>query len=183
MGRAKRVVDEHFCQLRHRLCQRRIVLFLSCVKANVLQHEHVAILERHRFRLRRLADAVVRKLDGTPEHFREPRCDGAERLLRVALAFGAAKVRGQNEPRACCNEGVEGGQRFFDAGVIGDDHCAVLLVERNIEVHTDEAAFAGKIDVADRFFSHGNWGAKIAGALENSSSLTRAPQFARSAHG
>src|SRR5207302_1730657 len=43
-----------------------------------------------------------------------------------------------------------------DARVVSDDHRAVALVERHVEIHAHEAALPGYVNVADAFLGHKN---------------------------
>src|SRR5438477_628064 len=54
--------------------------------------------------------------------------------LRIRLALGPAQVRSQNHPRLVLQRIFDGGQRFANAGVVGD---LPALIQGDVEIHAD----------------------------------------------
>ena len=54
-------------------------------------------------------------------------------------------MRSQDEPRALFDGKAQGGQRFSDARIVGDD----AAFQGNIEVHANEDALSFEIEVFD----------------------------------
>ena len=75
---------------------------------------------------------------------------------RLAPAIRPAEMRGENDARALFNEQFEGGQRLLDARDIVDDHLAVLLLHRHVEIHAHQHAFAAHIQIVDGQLGHKN---------------------------
>ena len=95
------------------------------------------------------------KFTGHPSSSASLRRDGAQRHRRFALAFGPAQVRGEDQlGRPCSISSSQRRQGFLDARVIGDDHLAVLLFERDVVIHAHEHAFAVHVQVSNREFCH-----------------------------
>ena len=62
------------------------------------------------------------------------------------LAFGAAKMRTENDLRLVAQGVLDRGQGLPNASVVGDDP----VVEGDVEVDANEDALVGKVEVADR---------------------------------
>src|SRR5438876_785302 len=76
---------------------------------------------------------------------------GPQGRFQVGAAFGSTEVRSKDEAGAFLNSKANGGQRFADASLVGDD----AVFERNVEVHADEDAFAAEVEVVDGELVHG----------------------------
>ena len=81
---------------------------------------------------------------GTPSSALKRVGDGTQTLFRIDLPLRTAEVAAQNDLRALSDQLLQRRQGLLDAGGIGDDHGPVLLLQRHIEVHAHEAAFAGR---------------------------------------
>jgi len=81
------------------------------------------------------------------EELAEPVDDRAEAVLWVHLALGTPEVRGEDHLRLVAEGVLDGGERFADAGVVGD--LAAVFGERHIEINADEEVLVLQIDVAD----------------------------------
>ena len=123
------------------------------VEADVLEQDDLARLKGVTSGLDLGADAVVEKLHGLAEEFLKLRGDGLERVLGDALTVGASKMAGEHN-RGSLSEGVLDGRKGGgDALGIGD--FSGLLVLRDVKINSDEDAFAGEVEVLDRFLGHG----------------------------
>ena len=107
MGRAERVVHINVGDLRQLLGKRRVVLLLLVVIADVLQQQHVAGLHRGHGLLDLLADAIVHERHRFAEQVGQFGRDRVQRHGRVALAFGPAQVRGQDQLAALFDQQLQ----------------------------------------------------------------------------
>ena len=148
---AECVVDVGVCIGRERGRERRVVRLLLGMESQVLEHQDVALAEpRDRGRHRR-AEAVVGRGDGAAEQLTETRRDRRHAELVNDRALRAAEVTGEDHPRATPDQQLDGGQRRADPGVVGDD----AVLERHVEVDTDEDALPRSIEVAHAAERHG----------------------------
>jgi len=123
------------------------------VEADVLEQDDLAWLEGGAGGLDLGANAVVEELHRLAEDFLKLCGDWLERVLGDALTIGTAKMAGEND-RGSLGEGMlDGREGGGDALGIGD--LPSLLVLRDVEINADEDAFAGEVEVLDRFFGHG----------------------------
>ena len=136
----------------------RIVGFFFGVEAEVFEQQHLARFELAGHLFGNFAHAVGREghVDGFAEllveEFAEAVDDGAQRILRIRLALGAAEVRGKNDLGVTAQGVLDGGQRGDDAGVVGD--FLAVFGERHVEVDADEDALVFEFDVADGELGH-----------------------------
>ena len=110
------------------------------VEAEVFEHQRLARFER-RSGLGSLG-AVGSELDGHAQFFAHGVDDLAQRELGVDLAFGLAHVRHDDEAAAVGEHLFQRGKRPADAGVVGD---FTVFIQRHVEVHADDRAFALEI--------------------------------------
>src|SRR5271168_2737900 len=59
-------------------------------------------------------------------------------------------MRSEDEARAAFDGQAQGGQRFADAGVVRN----AATLERDVEIHTNEDALAGQVEIADGKLGH-----------------------------
>jgi hypothetical protein len=128
------------------LRKRVVVLLFLRVKAQIFEQQHVAVFKRVNFRPRRLARAVFRKRDFTPQQLREMRGDGAEAVFLHALALRPAQVRSENHARALLRSILNRRQRAAYARIVF--HHALL--QRHVEVNANENALPFQVEVFDR---------------------------------
>lgn len=110
------------------------------VEAEVFEHQRLARFER-RSGLGGLG-AVGSEFDGHAQLFAHGADDLAQRELGVDLAFGLAHVRHDDEAAAVGEHLFQRGKRPADAGVVGD---FTVFIQRHVEVHADDRAFALEI--------------------------------------
>ena len=110
------------------------------VEAEVFEHQRLARFER-RSGLGSLG-AVGSELDGHAQFFAHGVDDLAQRELGVDLAFGLAHVRHDDEAATVGEHLFQRGKRPADAGVVGD---FTVFIQRHVEVHADDRAFALEI--------------------------------------
>ncbi len=107
------------------------------MKAHVFKHQRLPGLKPINQLAHLFADRVRRKLYGLAEQFREPAGGGRKRILLVALAFGPAEVRGQNESRPIFERIPDAWKRRAYTRIIRN---IALGVERHVEVDAHEDA-------------------------------------------
>ena len=154
VGAAERIVHKNLRERGKLLRQFHVVLFLAGVEPHVFQQQHPAIRQGFRFGFGFRAHAGFGKLHRHAEQRAQRRGDGTQTLFRIDLTLRTAEVAAQNDFGALSDQILQCRQGFLDAGGIGDDHGALFLLQRHIEVHAHEAAFAGRIDITDAFFGH-----------------------------
>src|SRR6267378_4992030 len=144
MGRAERVVHVEVEPRRELLGERRIVLFLLGMEADVLEHQDIARVHRADGFLDAWTYRVVEKRNLAFGDLRESLRDGPERELGVG-PFGTPEVRDQPERRAALDKSAEGGKRRADARVVGD----LAALERHVEVDAHQYALSADVGVPD----------------------------------
>ncbi len=102
----------------------RIVRLFRIVEAQVLQQQHVAVLQLLDRLFRRRADAILGKGDGTVQGLGQRRDQRLQREFRCALALGPAEMRHHDNLGALCDQFLQCGRGTVDARRIG--HLAVL---------------------------------------------------------
>ena len=136
---AERVVHVRLAERGQLLAERRVVLLLALVEAQVLQHQHVAVAQRRGLRLRVGPHGVGGEHDGPAQKLGQAQRGGAQReRLLEALAGRTAEVAHEDDARAVRRQALDGGQRRADARVVG--HRAVF--HRHVEVDAHEHALA-----------------------------------------
>ena len=98
------IVDVDVSQLGQLLRERRIVLLLAFVKAQVLQHGNLTRLEGVDCRPGVRADAIADEHHGLADEARQSRSDRLQGEFRIRTAFRPAEVGNQDHMRAALGE-------------------------------------------------------------------------------
>ena len=154
MRRAEGVVHVNIRHLGELLGEYRIIGFFLVVITDILEQQHAAGRKFIGKLLDFFADAIVRKVHFATEQFSKASSHGAQRHGGFALALRTTHVGREDQARALFDEQTERREGFLDARFVGDDHLAILFVERHIVIHAHENAFAMNIEVADRELCH-----------------------------
>ncbi len=155
MRRRKGVVDVDVAQGRELVDEACLVLLFFLVEAEVLEQQHVAVLERTHGILGGDADAVVGEGDGLADRLGKRLDQRLQRHPRHALAIGPAEVAEHDHPGPLVGEFLQGRRGALDAHRIA--HLAVL--HRHVEVDPHEDALAGHgeaVDGLEAGFRHGS---------------------------
>ena len=145
---AERVVDVHVAERGQLLAERRVVLLLALVEAQVLHHEHVAVAQRRGLRLRVGPHRVGGEHDGLAEKLGQALGGGAQReRFLEALAGRSSEVAHEDDARALLHQTLDGGQRGADARVVGDG----AVLHGHVEVDAHERALAARVQLVDGF--------------------------------
>ena len=155
MGRTEGVVHVEVRQIRQRLGELGIVGLLLAVKAQILEQDQLTGAQ--------LADGVVHArteriaghADRASKQLREPVSDGLETQRVVDLALWTTQVARQDHARAALQQVADGGNAGANPRVVGDPP----IVERYVEIGSQEDALAADVDVANRLLVHGGRGA------------------------
>ena len=91
MRRAERVVDVEVAELAQLFGERAVVLLFAGMKAEILDEQHLARLQRARLLLRLGAHAVVGPLHVGVRQLRQSIAHRLERILLVALALSGGR--------------------------------------------------------------------------------------------
>ena len=136
------------------LGERRVVLLLFGVEADVLQQHGLAGLDFSGQLLGVRADDVLGQLHFKAQLFREALGHGREGILHVELALGAAQMRAEDDGGLVLEQVFDRRKRGVDARFVGD---VLVLVQGHVEVATDQYFLAGNVDVFDRLLveAHG----------------------------
>ena len=143
----KRIVDVEIGERRESIGEGGIVRLLARVEAQVLQQRDIAGRKRSHGGLSPIADAI-----GDEAHREATEClrkrfgKRAERHGRHGLALGPAEVRGDDDPRAALCEFAQGWRHPVDPSGIA--HRA--FAHRHIQVHPNEDALTGDLDIVER---------------------------------
>ena len=142
------------CQLRG---ERRVVLLLLGVEAQVLEQQHVPRCELRHGGLRCGADAVRCERDRSPEQFGEAMCGRREALRGIGLALRSTEVRRNDHLRAALGDEPDGRQARADAGVVGDALASLSVAfEGDVEVHPHEHPLPPQIQLVDDLHVRGS---------------------------
>jgi hypothetical protein len=152
--RAERVIHPHVGEARQLAREGLVVRLLLRVEAEVLEEEHLPLLEVAHELLHAVADAVVGEDHVLLQELGQPRRGGLQRELLpvLRLPLRAPEVRGEHDLRLVRDGVLDGGERRADARVVRD---LPLRVERHVEVDADEDALAGEVERVDRLERHG----------------------------
>jgi hypothetical protein len=134
-----------------------IIGLLLGVKAQVLQHGHLAVAQVAHDLAGAIAHAVVGQQHFHFHQLGEACGRGLEAELGLDLALGAAEVRSQKDAPASLHDRLDGGDRRADARVVGDGRA----VERHVEVDAHEHRAAHEIQIGERAKGRGHGSALL----------------------
>ena len=154
MGRAKRVVYIDVSDLGQIFGEGRIIGLFLVVIAYILQQQHIAGLHHGNHLLDLGADAIVGERHREAEESLQLGCHRAEGHGGFALAFGPAQVGCQDQLGTLTNQQPQRRQRLHDAGGVGDDHLAILFLQRYIVIHAHKHSLALHVQISNRQFCH-----------------------------
>jgi len=148
----ERVVDVDVGVRRERGRERRVVLLLLRMEAQVLQQQHLAVAEPPKRVLRPGAKRVAGHGNGLAKELAQPRAHGSEPEAVADLAVRTAEVAREDDARALRLKVADRRDRGADARVVGD----LAVLERDVEVDAEEDALARGVQVADGQLVHGS---------------------------
>lgn len=108
--------------------------FLAIVKAQVLEHHDLAVLERERSREGILTGDLLATDDrnGTTKQLNEAHGHGHHRELTLEMiSLGTAQMACDNDASIMVEEVTDGRQRLADSRIIHDG----TFIQRTVEVH------------------------------------------------
>ena len=144
--RREGVVDIDVAELGKLLGEAHVVLFLARVVAKVLQHGHLARLQRIDAAPRLVANAILDEMHLRAAHqLGDLGRDRRKRGLWAPLALGTAEMGEHDHLGAAVHELLDGRQHARDARRVG--HFAVL--HRHVEIDADEHALAPDVEPID----------------------------------
>ena len=145
VGGAEGVVDVEVGQPGQSLGERRVVLGLPRLEADVLEQQHVAGPSPSAIVSTSSPTTAGACLHLGAEQLGQPLADRPHRERRVDLALGPAEVRDEDQGGAALAQQLDRRQRRPDPRVVGD----AAAVERDVEVDPDQHPLAGDVGVAD----------------------------------
>ena len=122
------------------------------IETEVFEHQHFARLQRSGS-LGGLG-AVGSELDGRAQLFTDGIHDLFQREFGIDLAFGFAHMRHDDEASAVGEHLFQRGQRPANAGVVGN---FTVFIQRHVEIHADDCAFAFEIVRIDCYHNELNF--------------------------
>ena len=122
------------------------------MKADVFEHQDLALAKRGCFGLRVFADHVIGQGYLLPQKLRQTLCRGLHGELGVKAVLGPSKMGNQDDLRFLRHKVLDRRQGSDNALVVGD--FAGRFIQRNIKVHADDHFFPSYIDVLDILFLH-----------------------------
>ena len=144
--RTERIIHVHVRERRQLFRKSAVVLFFLRVEPEVLEQHHLAAPRRPiDRRARGVTDAVLGKLDRTAEKLGEPGGDRLQGVLGIGFAFRPPEMRRQDDRGALVECVIDRRQRRADASVVGNR----AVLDRHVEVHADEDARAGEIEIGN----------------------------------
>ncbi len=146
MRGAERVVDVDLAQTGELGGERRVVLLLPLVEAQVLDEQDLPVGEGLRRGERALAAHVVHIGDGPTQQLAQAVGDRPHRIgLLEAGPRGAAEVAHEHDAGPAPGRKLDGRKGARGARVVGDG----AVRDGNVEVHADEHALAAHLCVRD----------------------------------
>ena len=146
MRGAERVVDVDVGELGELRGELGVVLRLTLLVADVLEHEDVAGREVVGERSHVVADDRRRERHVGPGELGESIRRRAQRQLRLAI-LRATEVGDEDQASTALAEFLDRRQRGADAGVVGDR----AVIERDVEVDADEDPLTAQVpEIAQR---------------------------------
>src|SRR5947207_2400055 len=100
MGGTECVVDINIAERRQLFGESRIVLLFFRMKAEILEQQHISILQSSRHSLNLRSNAVRRELDRLFQQLTKAGGNKLQTVLRLRLPFGPAQMRRENKPPA-----------------------------------------------------------------------------------
>ncbi len=151
MRGAKRITNEKSVAQGGELFRKVLVVFFFFrMEADIFKYENFSVAQGFALAFSTGADAIERERHRIAEQFFKFFGGRHQGEFQIRAAFGSAKMRNDYEARAFLNGEAECGQRFADAGVVGDR----AVFERNVEIHTDEDALSAKVEIVDGELGH-----------------------------
>ncbi len=129
-----------------------LLLFLR-MEPQVLQQHDVPRLHLSHCALHLRSDAVLHHRNLLAEQLLQANRHRSKRILRIRLSLRPAQVRHQDQPPPAIEHVPDALQGGLDPRIVG--HLARLLVQRDVEIHAHEDAFAGDVDGLYAQFGHG----------------------------
>ena len=150
----ERVVHVDLGVVRELAGERRVVLLLLGVEAEVLEEEELAVAQPLHGVDRADAERVAGDRHVAAEELRQALGDRPQAEAVLDLAIGPAEVAREDHPRPVGQEVVDRRDRGTDARIVGD----LAVLQRDVEVDANEDALPGDVDVADVSLSMGRSG-------------------------
>jgi hypothetical protein len=165
MSAAEGVVDVDVAERGELPGELGIVLLFLGVEAEIFEKERLAGLEVADHLGGDIADAIGREgnvlivAEDVVEQLAQTIDDGTKAHGEDDFSLGAAEVRAEDDASLAAQGVFDGGDGLTDAGVVSDTGGVIGTIgrERNVEVDSDEDAFIGEVQVADRQLRHVNF--------------------------
>jgi hypothetical protein len=126
----------------------RVVFRLAGMKADVLEHDDLAVTHRLHGGLDRRPDAVVQMTHRVAHQLAQPLRERRRPVGLIHFAVRATKMRHQDHARAALGQVLDGRDCLADARIVDDP----AALHWNVEIDADQHALTGDVDVADRGF-------------------------------
>ena len=148
--RSECIVDVDIGVRRERLGEVRVVGLLLGVESEVLQHEDLARAHALDRVLRSDPEGIPGDRYVAPDQLGQACPDGPQPQPVLDLPLRPAEVAGQDHRRSPLQQEANGGEAGADSGVVGD----LPIVERDVQVGSQEDALASNVDVPDGLLVH-----------------------------
>ena len=120
------------------------------MESEVFKEQDVARLHLGDKPFHRRADAIRCKQNVFAHEPSQAFCHRGQTVLGVELSVRSAQVRTEDHLGAVVDGSIDGRQGRANAGVVGD---LVRIVQRDVEVGSDDDALVSQHDVVDRLFA------------------------------
>ena len=142
----ERIVDIEVAESGKLIAERRIVLFLPGVEAQVLEQQDLTGPQRLHGPLRRLADAVLGESHrGAAQRLPERLRQRSKRHRGLALALGTAEVGQDHDLRTLVQKLLHGWHGALDARRVGD----LTVFHRHVQVEPDQDRAPGDLQILE----------------------------------
>ena len=122
-----------------------IVRFLTGLETDVLDHAHVAVIQRRGHGVRANARDIRSLSDRCPEQHAEPSRQRADAQSGVDMTLRPAEVCDHDDPRTTSLQRLDGGQRSPDASVVDN----LSVAHGDVEIDSQQHPAPADVDVVD----------------------------------
>ena len=151
MRNAEAVIHIQIGQGGQFFCEIQVVLFFFRMETQVFQEQDLARFQLGRRRFRFRADTVCRERDRLSQQFFQMPGHGGQGIFRIHLPFRASEMRHQNDSGAVPDQILDRRQGRSHAVVVRN---AAFPILGNVEVHPDEDALPGHVEIRQDFLVH-----------------------------
>ena len=147
---AERVVDIDIAEGRQGFGEAVVVFLFARMESEIFKEQDVARLHLGDKPFHGRADAIRCKQNVFAHEPSQAFCYRGQTVFGIELSVRSAEVRTEDHLGAVVDGSIDGRQGRANAGVVGD---LVRIVQRDVEVGSDDDALVSQHDIVDRLFA------------------------------